>query len=183
LQRPAYPVLRKSSGGVSFGVKARLLPHGVLLLCLVMMTAGCLPAGGMSGIGSPLPTASATLHWAKVDLPRGSYCWKFWGHGECADSARLQTLLQSGFLKPYRTAGGFDALVTFKSASQPSGFRVELQTADGKVKTIRESAPRTFSVDMIPRAASGIYVYVVTATWAEGNVSFYLVLDLIPGVA
>jgi hypothetical protein len=92
-------------------------------------------------------------------------------------------LVQSGVLKPYRTAGGFDALINFKSASQPSAFDVELQTADGNVKTIRESAPHTFSVDMIPRAASGVYVYVVTATWAEGNVSFYLVLDLIPGGA
>lgn len=164
-------------------VNARLLPGSAFLLCLLVATAGCLPTGSFPGTSNPLPTASATLHWAKIDLPRGSYCWKFGDHGECADSPGAQPLLRSGFLKPYRTAGGFDALVTFKSASQPSVFQVELQTPDGKARTVPESAPHTFSIDTIPTAASGIYVYVVTGKWAEGDVSFYLVLDLLPGGA
>jgi hypothetical protein len=36
---------------------------------------------------------------------------------------------------------------------------------------------------MSPPAAPGMYVYVVTGTWAEGDVSFYLTIDLIPGAA
>lgn len=158
------------------------MPYPALLLCLLVAMAGCLP-GGFPGTRNSLPTASATLHWAKVDLPRGSYCWNFGDRGECADSPGVATLLKSGFLKPYRTAGGFDAVVTFTSPSQPSGFHVEMQGPNGKLAVVPETAPHTFSVAMIPPAASGVYVYVVTGKWAEGDVSFYLTLDLLPGGA
>jgi hypothetical protein len=152
---------------------------GVALLLGLLMTASACVRGG-----APLPTASATLHWATIDLPRASYCWDSDGQGACADSAGADELLKSGFLKPYTTAGGFEVTITFHAASQPKSFNVQLvQSPGGKFSTISESSPHAFSIEMSPPAKAGLYVYVVTATWSEGDVSFYLTLQLVPGGA
>lgn len=161
--------------GVCICVGPRLVVYGSLVAALI---AAC------SFLPSPLPSASANLHWATIDLPRGSYCWNSGGQGTCADSAGVTQLLESGYLKPYRTAGGFDAKITFHASSQPNAVMVQLiQSPGGKPMTVSESGPNTFSVGMSPPAVSGLYVYVVTGTWAEGDVGFYLALELIPGIA
>jgi len=136
---------------------------------------------------APLPTATATLHFATIDLPRGSYCWNTGGSGQCADSAGPDQLLKTGYLNPYKTAGGFDARINFKAAAPPHGFGVQLVLTPAGV-----SAPRavpsdetlTFTIPAVTPGAAGVYVYVVTGTWPEsGDVSFFLALDLVPGGA
>lgn len=159
------------------------LVKNALLVALVLVAGSCLPGGVLTG-ARPLPTASANLHGVTVDLPRGSYCWTSGGHGECADSAGPEALLKTDYLKPYRTPGGFDVEISFHSATQPSTFNVQLfQSPDGKVGPVKESSTPTFSLGASPPAASGMYVYVVTGTWPEGDVSFFLAVDLTPGVA
>jgi hypothetical protein len=154
----------------------RLAISGALVIAVVLTSSSCLRA--------QLPTASATLHWATIDLPRGSYCWNSAGQVECADSAGADQLLKSGYLKAYRTAGGFDVKITFHAGSEPKTFDVQqIQSPGGKPVRVTESAPHTFSIGMSPPAASGLYVYLVTGTWAEGDVGFFLALDLIPGAA
>jgi hypothetical protein len=156
-------------------VDPKLIVSG-FIVAVVLTASSCAPA--------QLPTASATLHWATIDLPRGSYCWNSGGQGQCADSAGADQLLRSGYLKPYRTAGGFDVKITFHSASEPNSFNVQLvQSPDGKPSAVTASAPHTFSIGMSPPAATGVYVYLVTGTWAEGDVGFFLTLNLIPGMA
>jgi hypothetical protein len=165
-------------------MKRRLVLGVAFVLGVLVVTSGCVGGGGLQGTSNSLPTASATLHWATIDLPRGSYCWNSDGHGECADSAGPDELLKTGYLKPYRTAGGFDVKITFHSAIQPSTFNVELlHSPDGKVGPVKESGTHTFSLGASPTAPAGTYVYVVTGTWPEGDVGFFLAIDLIPGVA
>ncbi|TMF31506.1 MAG: hypothetical protein E6I30_11820 [Chloroflexi bacterium] len=106
---------------------------GPFLIALVLL-AGCVPDG------SPLPTATAELYGASIELPRGSYCWNSGGHAACADSPGAETLLRMGDLKPYATAGGYD-----------------IQT--------------------------GVYVYAVSGTWPEGDVTFFLTLKVSPETA
>lgn len=132
----------------------------------------------------PLPTASATLHWATIDLPRASYCWSSGGHAECADSPGPEMLLKSGDLKPYRTAGGFDVKVTLHSTSTLKQLAVLLMVSpDGKAGPVPLKGADTFAVAMSPPAGAGVYVYVIRGTWPEGTVDFYLALNLIPGGA
>ena len=119
-------VLPRHVADVSFGMRAKPVLGAAFLVGVVMATSGCAWGGGLPGANSPLPTASATLHWAAIDLPRGSYCWSTGGHAECADSAGADQLLKTGYLKPYTTAGGFDVTITFHSAREPKGFNVQL---------------------------------------------------------
>lgn len=145
-----------------------------------------LTACQMPGFGpkAELPTASATLHWATVQLPRGSYCWRSIGHGECADSAGPDLLLKTGYLKPYRTAGGFEVKISFHSTSPLQHLEVRLmQGPGGSAGPIGLSGADTFAIGMSQPAANGVYVYVNTGDWPEGSVDFFLVLDLIPGAA
>jgi len=165
-------------------MRRRLVVYGALLFAGILTASSCLPGQAFFAGKHPLPTASATLHWATIDLPRGSYCWNSGGQGECADSAGPEQLLKTGYLKPYRTAGGFDVKITFHSSSQPHGFTVQLiQSPDRKPMSVDESTPHMFALRMSPPAVAGIYVYVATGTWAEGDVGFYLTVQLIPGTA
>jgi hypothetical protein len=174
---PLGDVLPARPAVVFIAMKPTQLLGMAFVLGLLLAAAGCV--GGQN-----LPAASATLHWATVDLPRASYCWAAGGRGECADSAGTDQLLESGYIKPYRTAGGFDVKITFHSASQPRSFNVELvKSPDGQLATVRESASHTFGVGMSPPAPAGLYVYVVTGTWAEGSVGFFLAIELLSGAA
>jgi hypothetical protein len=131
----------------------------------------------------PLPTATATLHAIRLDLPRGSYCWSSGGKAVCADSAPAAMLLERGYLRPYRTAGGLDVSIAFQSKSQLRDFHVELvksPNGDGPVKT---TASRAFSLPTAPGVPAGIYVYLITSIWPQGDVSFFLPIDLVPGIA
>jgi hypothetical protein len=170
--------------GVSKDVGLRLAVYGAFVIAVMLTASSCLPGQGLLGVKNSLPTASATLHWATIDMPRGSYCWNSGGQGQCADSAGTDQLLKTGYLSPYRTAGGFDVKITFHSASQPTGFNVQLiQSPNGQRMAVDESSPHTFGLSVSPPAPTGLYVYRVTGTWAEGDVSFFLTIQLLPGVA
>lgn len=149
----------------------------------LVLTASCFP-GAIFPAEQPLPTASATLHWATIEMPRGSYCWKSGGHGGCADSADADTLLETGYLEPYRTAGGFDVTISFHSAEQPANFDVKLLLSpDRVVGHVMETGIHTFNLAASPPAEAGTYVYGVSGKWPEGDASFFLAIDLVPGVA
>ena len=140
-------------------------------ICVVLALAAC-------SLGAvPKPTATATLHWSTVPLKLGSYCWSSWGHGECADSAGAQPLLHTGYLVPERTAGCQSALIKF--STEPKTFEVELAySTTGKTGSVA-SKDHAFDIGSTP----GTYVYVITGTWPEGDVGFYLPLEIIPGCA
>ena len=123
----------------------------------------------------PKPTATATLHWHTVQLKLGSYCWSSGGQGECADSAGADALLRTGYLVPERTAGCQSALIKF--STEPQTFEVQLvYSTTGKTGSVA-SEDHAFDIGSTP----GTYVYVITGTWSEGDVGFYLPLEIIPG--
>jgi hypothetical protein len=152
------------------------------LVPLVLMAGVLLSA--CSGEPSGLPTASAYLHWATVDLPRGGYCWFTAGQGTCADTPGPDVLLRNGYLKPYRTAGGYRAQVVFHSSSAHTSSKIEMiMSPSGRRSAVTEPAPLAFDLPVIPSQGPGVYVYLVTGTWKEGTIGFFLVLDEIPGGA
>jgi hypothetical protein len=124
------------------------------------------------------------MHWTTLDLPRASYCWESGGRGVCADSPGVDVLLHSSYLKPYRTAGGYSVHIALQAGSQLLHSAILLvQGPDGKPGAIRMTGPLTFALPVVPPDGAGLYTYEVDGTWDEGSVSFYLVLELIPGVA
>jgi len=149
---------------------------GPFLIALVLL-AGCVPDG------SPLPTATAELYGASIELPRGSYCWNSGGHAACADSPRAETLLRMGDLKPYATAGGYDIQIVFHPLFQLRRFTVDLVYGPGSPSAIATTAPRTFAQPQVQDDEAGVYVYAVSGTWPEGDVTFFLALKVSPETA
>jgi hypothetical protein len=123
------------------------------------------------------------MHFDRLDLPRGSYCWASGGKAVCADSAPPDILLARGYLRPYRTAGGYDVLIAFQSKSELRNFHVELVKSPTGSAPVKTTATRTFSLPEAPGVPAGIYVYMITSTWPQGDVSFFLPIELLPGVA
>ena len=96
---------------------------------MLLITGACTSGDQSSLEPSGLPTASATLHGATLNLPRGSYCWSSGGRGTCADSLPVDVLLRNGYLKPYRTAGGYRVQIAYHSSSAPINSKIELLKA------------------------------------------------------
>ena len=179
---PSPLLLRLTS--VTSGVKPNVLCGQIFLAGMFLITSACTSGDQSSLEPSGLPTASATLHWATLNLPRGSSCWSSEGRGTCADSAPVDVLLRSGYLKPYRTAGCYRVQIAFHSISAPINSKIELLKApSGNSAAVKEPAPLVFDLPVIPSKGTGVYVFLVTGTWREGSVSFFLVLDETPGVA
>ena len=121
------------------------------------------------------------MHWTRLDLPRGSYCWSEGGQGACADAAPIDDLIRTGYVKPYRTAGGFSAQLTF--SSPPTDYSIDLvRSPAGAPHRVAHLQPE-FSLPASPPAQPGIYVYRISGKWSPGTVDFYLAVDLIAGTA
>jgi len=157
--------------------RCAVVKSGLLLIALLLLLPGCVPGT------SPLPTARANLHFASIDLPRAAYCWHSGAHGECADSPGPETLLRMGDLKPFATAGGYDIQIVFNPTSQVTSFTVELAYGPGSPSPIATTAPQTFALPQVSVDKAGVYVYAVSGAWPEGDVTFFLALNLVPGVA
>ncbi len=132
-------------------------PLGVLLVLTVL--SAC------SFGAAPLPTATAVIGSTTISLPHGSYCWSSGGQATCADSADPETLLRTGYLKPVTAPAGARVQITF--SAQPSRVAIAL----GQEPVGSEAS---FTLP----AQSGRYVYTITGNWQEGDVGFFLPVDV-----
>lgn len=146
---------------------------------VAVLTATWLALAACSSTTTPLPSASAYVGATKVDMPHGSYCWNSGGNGECVDIASPDDLLKSGHLKPVVTAGGLNVRIELQAASQPREFMVDLlETPAGLRLPAVVTTGSSFLLMSTPPAEPGIYVFGVTGTWQEGDVSFLLAVQL-----
>jgi len=139
-------------------------PLGVLLVVTVL--SAC------SFGAAPLPTATAVIGSTTISLPHGSYCWSSGGQATCADSAGPDMLLQTGYLKPVTVPAGALVKVTF--SSEPSAVENTLRWAAGGTVFGAASSGASFALPSQP----GRYVYVITGKWQEGDVGFFLPVDV-----
>ncbi|OLC49375.1 MAG: hypothetical protein AUH80_01505 [Chloroflexi bacterium 13_1_40CM_4_65_16] len=97
--------------------------------------------------------------------------------------AGAETLLRMGDLKPYATAGGYDIQIVFHPLFQLRRFTVDLVYGPGSPSAIATTAPRTFAQPQVQDDEAGVYVYAVSGTWPEGDVTFFLALKVSPETA
>jgi hypothetical protein len=139
---------------------------GVLLLLTVLSGCGSSPA-------LQLPTASAVIGSTTISLPRGSYCWSSGGQATCADSASPDVLLKTRYLKPVSEPGGANVRVRF--SGQAHGIAVEfLWTASGRKPGPVPYDESGFNLPVDPDR----YVIAITGYFQEGNVGFFLPVDV-----
>ena len=113
----------------------------------------------------PLPTATADIGATHVSLARGSYCWSSGGQATCADSADPETLLRTGYLNPVTVPAAARVHITF--SVQPSRIAIALGQEPSGSET-------SFTLP----AQAGRYVYTITGSWQEGDVGFFLPVDV-----
>ncbi len=135
------------------------MPMKGALAAMLLIAAAC------SFGAVPLPTATADIGASHVSLARGSYCWSSGGQATCADSADPETLLSTGYLKPVTVPGGARAQITF--SVQPSRVAIALG-----------QEPAGSEASFTLPAQSGRYVYTITGSFHEGDVSFFLPVDV-----
>ncbi len=135
------------------------MPMKGALAAMLLMAAAC------SFGAVPLPTATADIGASHVSLARGSYCWSTGGQATCADSADPETLLRTGYLKPATVPAGARAQITF--SVQPSRVAIALG-----------QEPAGSEASFTLPAQSGRYVYTITGSFHEGDVSFFLPVDV-----
>ena len=156
-----------------------MLIRPILLVAALLVAGGC-SLGGPAAYGKAIPTASASLGSSTIDLPRGSFSWASEGFGQSANSAGPDELLKSGYLKPHRTSGGFDVTIAFHAYAQPKAVSIRLfKGPEVTGLPLDVSRSSSFTLRAAPPATAGVYVYVVTGTWPEGDVDFYLPIDLV----
>jgi len=129
------------------------------LAAMLVLAAAC------SFGAAPLPTANADIGASHLSLARGSYCWSSGGQATCADSADPDTLLRTGYLKPVTAPASARARITF--SSQPSRIAVALGQ-----EPVGSDASFTLP------SQSGRYVYTITGFFPEGDVGFFLPVDV-----
>jgi len=137
------------------------------LAAMLLLAAAC-------SLGAvPLPTATADIGASHVSLARGSYCWSSGGQGTCADSAGPDILLKTGYLKPVSEPAG--AMVRVKFSAPPHGLAVNIEwTASGGQLGPVSHDEESFNLPVDPDR----YVITITGTWQEGDVGFYLPVDV-----
>ena len=119
----------------------------------------------------PLPNATAVVGATHLALARASYCWSTPGRTECADAADPDTLIQTGHLKPVSAQQGSHVSVTFDR--NPQKVETELLWPS-KTLPIPQAGPN-FDLPSAP----GRYVFVATGIWPEGDVGFFLPVDVV----
>lgn len=140
-----------------------------LLGAFLALTVMC--ACGLSA--APLPTAKAVIGSTAISLPRGSYCWSSAGQGTCADSADPETLLKTGYLKPVSEPAGATVRVSF--SAQAHGLAVDIiWTASGNQLGPVNHDESSFNLPADPDR----YVITISGTFQEGDVSFFLPVDV-----
>ena len=131
----------------------------VALAAVLLLAAAC-------SLGAvPLPTATADIGATHVSLARGSYCWSSGGQATCADSADPETLLRTGYLNPVTVPAAARVHITF--SVQPSRIAIALGQEPSGSET-------SFTLP----AQAGRYVYTITGSWQEGDVGFFLPVDV-----
>jgi hypothetical protein len=138
-----------------------------LAAILLVVTAAC------GAVPAPLPTATAVIGLTTISLPLGSYCWSSGGQGTCTDSAGPDNLLKTGYLKPVNEPGG--ATVRVKFSAPTHGLAVNIEwTASGKQLGPVPHDESSFNLPLNPDR----YVITITGTWQEGDVGFFLPVDV-----
>ena len=125
----------------------------------------------------PKPTATANIGWSTIPLKLGSYTWASGSQIESADMADPVDLLRSRYLVPVRVAGGCKLSALAKFSTEPKTIDVQLLYSTTGTNGPVPTQDHEFDI----ASATGTYVYTVTGTWPQGDVSFLLPLDVIPG--
>src|SRR5579859_3571975 len=132
----------------------------------VVILAGCGIAPGVS-----MPNVRISVDSTHVPTARGSYCWNSGGHGECADMASVEAVIQAGHLSPVRVRP--DAPATLSFDRQPDSIELSSGSDEAHLEPVTLTGS-TFRTGGKP----GTLEYLLTGRWKEGDVSWVFVVSV-----
>jgi hypothetical protein len=130
-----------------------------------LMFAGCAGVGGAA-----MPQVGVKIAGANVPTAMGSYCWSSVGHGECADMASMEAVIQARGLSPIRVLANGSGAITFDR--RPNSLDLMVGSDQAHLQAVPLSG-LSFEAPSTP----GRWEYLLSGRWDEGDVSWvFLVL-------
>jgi hypothetical protein len=120
-----------------------------------------------------MPKVEVTIAGTAVPAGLGSYCWPSGGNSvTCADMLSIETVIQGDHLAPSLASAASPGTISFDRRPKSMGLMV------GSDEAHLQAVPLTGNAFQAP-VSPGRWVYMVSARWAEGDVSWVFVVSVV----
>jgi len=121
--------------------------------------------------GAAKPQVTVKIAGATVPTAMGSYCWSSGGHGECADMASIEAVIQAGGLSPIRASADSPGTISFDR--RPKSMVLMVGSDEAHLQPV-PLATLSFRVPSTP----GRWEYLLSGRWDEGDVSWVFLVSV-----
>jgi hypothetical protein len=136
---------------------------------VVAATLVLMACTGLGGAAKPLMTVK--IAGAIVPNAMGSYCWSSGGHGECADMASIDGVIQAGGLSPIRVLADSPGTISFDR--RPKSMDLMFGSDEAHLQAVPLSG-LSFRAPSTP----GRWEYLLSGRWDEGDVSWVFLVSV-----
>ncbi|WP_462413479.1 hypothetical protein [Neobacillus sp. Marseille-QA0830] len=143
----------------------------ITLIVFIALVAGGYMVMGQFSNKPPIPTIS--VGEKKVEVARGSYCWKGFIHVVCADTISPPGLIKSQNLKPVVVAPESKLQIEYRKEPIQNTLVVNRWLANENTETVQMKD----HVVVLPEE-KGIYVYEVSGRWKKGDSRYACVIEV-----
>jgi hypothetical protein len=139
------------------------------LAATVAATLALMACTGLGGAAKP--QVAVKIAAATVPTAMGSYCWSSGGHGECADMASIEAVIQAGGLSPIRVSADSPGTISFDRRPKSMDLMVGPDQAHLQPVPL---AGLSFRAPSTP----GRWEYLLSGRWDEGEVSWVFLVSV-----
>jgi hypothetical protein len=140
--------------------------HWAATVAATLVLTACTGLGGVAK-----PQVTVKIAGATVPTAMGSYCWSSAGHGECADMASIEAVIQAGGLSPIRVLADSPGTISFDR--RPKSMDLMVGSDEAHLQTV-PLAGLSFRTPSTP----GRWEYLLSGRWDEGDVSWVFLVSV-----
>ena len=141
------------------------------LIAIVGVAVGIYFVIGLLNSNPPKPII--TVGGKKVEVAKGSYCWKGLINAKCVDTVSPHEIINSENLKPVVASAQSQLKIEYKNEPIENTLGVNRLINNEE----SESVPINNNVILLPKE-KGKYVYNVFASWDNGSSNYVFVVEV-----